>query len=95
MLVSLCQRLILVTIDKKASTLRSIYFTFKEYLSAYPDIFSRPRSAMAEACMNYRNFKQVKAIPPNGYPALLESPPEYCLYVVTRVRDPMLSSLVE
>jgi len=60
-LVSCCQGLI--TFDKKASTMRLIHFTLKEYLSAHPDIFSRPHSTIAEICLTYLNSKEVKAIP--------------------------------
>ena len=59
-LVSCCQGLI--TIDKEASTVRLIHFTLQEYLSAHPDIFSRPHSAMAEICLTYLNSQQVKAL---------------------------------
>src|ERR1700712_900905 len=44
-LIGCCQGLI--TIDKEASTVRLIHFTLQEYLSAHPDLFSRPHSAMA------------------------------------------------
>jgi len=39
-LVGCCQGLIAV--DKEASTVRLIHFTLREYLSARPDIFTRP-----------------------------------------------------
>ena len=59
-LVSCCQGLIIV--DKEASTVRLIHFTLQEYLSAHPDIFSGPHSAMAEICLTYLNSQQVKAL---------------------------------
>jgi len=59
-LVSSCQGLIAV--DKEASTVRLIHFTLQEYLSAHPNIFSRPHSAMAEICLTYLNSQQVKAL---------------------------------
>ena len=59
-LVSCCQGLI--TVDKEASTVRLIHFTLQEYVSAHPDIFTRPHSAMAEICLTYLNSRQVKAI---------------------------------
>ena len=59
-LVSCCQGL--VAVDKEVSTVRLIHFTLKEYLSARPDIFSRPHSAMAEICLTYLNCQQVKAL---------------------------------
>jgi len=58
-LMSCCQGLI--TVDKEASTVRLIHFTLKEYLSARPDIFSRPHSTMAEICLTYLNSEMVKA----------------------------------
>ena len=59
-LVSCCQGLIIV--DKEASTVRLIHFTLQEYLSARPDIFSGPHSAMAEICLTYLNSQQVKTL---------------------------------
>ena len=59
-LVSCCQGLI--TVDKEASTVRLIHFTLQEYLSAHPDIFSRPHSAMAEICLTYLNSQQIRAL---------------------------------
>ena len=70
-LVSCCQGLIAV--KKEASTVRLIHFTLQEHLSAHPDIFSRPHSAMAEVCLTYLNSRQVKAI--STVPAL--GAPEY------------------
>ena len=52
-LVNCCQGLI--TVDKEASTVRLIHFTLQEYLSAHPDIFSQPHSALAEICLTYLN----------------------------------------
>jgi len=59
-LVGCCQGLI--TVDKEASIVRLIHFTLQEYLSAHSDIFSRPHSAIAEICLTYLNFQQVKAL---------------------------------
>jgi len=59
-LVSCCQGLI--TVDKEASTVRLIHSTLQEYLSAHPDMFSRPHSAMAEICLTYLSSQQVKAL---------------------------------
>ena len=59
-LVNCCQGLI--TVDKEASTVRLIHFTLQEYLSAHPDIFTSPHSAMAEICFTYRNSRKVKAL---------------------------------
>jgi len=62
-LVGCCQGLIVV--DKEASTVRFIHFTLQEYLSAHPDLFSRPHSAMAEICLTYLSSQQVKALSTN------------------------------
>jgi len=59
-ILSCCQGLI--TVDKKASTVRLIHFTLQEYLSAHPDFFSRPHSTMAETCLTYLNSEQVEAL---------------------------------
>ena len=59
-LISSCQGLI--TVDKEASTVRLIHFTLQEYLSAHPDIFSSPHSAIAEICLTYLNSQQVKRL---------------------------------
>jgi len=58
-LVNCCQGL--VTVDKEASTVRLVHFTLQEYLSAHPDIFTKPHSAMAEICLTYLSSPQVKA----------------------------------
>ena len=70
-LVSYCQGLI--TVDKEASTVRLIHLTLKEYISAHPDIFSRPHSEMAEICSTYLNSEQVMAVPANHYIGLPEN----------------------
>jgi len=70
--VNCCQGLI--TVDGGASTVRLIQFTFQEYLSTSPDIFSRPHSTMAEICLTYLNSKQVMAIPADGSPGIFDTP---------------------
>ena len=60
-LVSCCRGLI--TVDKEASTVRLVHLTLQEYLSAHHDVlFNRPHSTMAELCLTYLNFRQVKAL---------------------------------
>ena len=71
-LMNCCQGLIAV--DKEASTLRLTHFTPQEYLSARPDIFSRPHSAMAEICLTYLDSKQVKALSTDPSPHILNTP---------------------
>jgi len=76
-LVNCCQGLI--TVDKEASTVRLIHFTLQEYLSARPDIFSKPHSPMAEICLTYLNSQSVKALSTTNL-AKTQYPPflEYC-----------------
>jgi len=76
-LVGCCQGLI--TVDKKASTVRLIHITLKEYLSTNPDIFNRSHSGMAETCLTYLNSGQIKAISADPSPDILSAPfLEYC-----------------
>ena len=76
-LVGCCQGL--VTVDKEGSTVRLIHFTLQEYLSASPDIFSKPHSAMAEICLTYLNSEQVKSIRADIFPNIPDTPfLKYC-----------------
>ena len=76
-LVTCCQGLI--TVDKEASTVRLVHFTLKEYLSAHPDIFSRPHSAMGEICLTYLGSQHVKALSTDPSPDIQDAPfLEYC-----------------
>ena len=58
-LLDYCQGLI--TVDAEASTARLIHYTVQEYLSAYPGLFSKPHSLLAETCLSYLNCRQVKS----------------------------------
>ena len=76
-LVNCCQGLI--TVEKEGSIVRLIHFTLQEYLSAHPDIFSRPHSAMAEICLSYLNSGQVRALSADPSPDTQNMPfLEYC-----------------
>ena len=76
-LVSCCQGLI--TVDKKASTVRLIHITLRKYLSAHPGTFDRSHAAMAEICLTYLNSKQVKAISADPSPDIRDAPfLQYC-----------------
>ena len=76
-LLGCCQGLI--TMDKDPSTVRLIHSTFQEYLSARPDIFIRPHSAIAEICLTYLNSEKVKALSRNPSPDTKGTPfLEYC-----------------
>jgi len=57
-LLGCCQGLIIV--DREAPTVRLIHFTVQEYLCAHPDLFYKPHSMIAEACLTYLNSQQVK-----------------------------------
>ena len=56
--LSCCQGL--AAVDEGSSTIRLIHFTLKEYLSRHADLFDRPHSRIAEACLTYLNFKAIK-----------------------------------
>ena len=76
-LISYCQGLI--TMDKEASTVRLIHFTLKEYLSARPDLFTRPHSSITEICLTYLNSDQVKTLSADSSPDTLDTSfLEYC-----------------
>ena len=49
----------LVTIDEQASTVRFTHFTLQEYLAAHPNLFTTPRSMIAEICLTYLNFQSI------------------------------------
>jgi len=76
-LMSCCQGLI--TVDKKTSTVRLIHSTLKNYFSDRPNSFSRPHATMAEVCLTYLNYKQVRALSAHSQPHTLDVPfLEYC-----------------
>nr|AHE80946.1 hypothetical protein [Tuber indicum] len=76
-LIGCCQGLI--TVGKEASAVRLVHFTLQEYLSAHPDIFSRPHAAMAEICLTYLNSQQVKDLSTDPSPDTSDAPfLEYC-----------------
>ena len=54
----------LVTVEKSSSTVRLVHYTLQEYLSHNPNLFMKPHSMIAEACLTYLNFRQVRAISP-------------------------------
>jgi len=76
-LVSCCQGLI--TVDKKASTVRLIHFTLREYLFSSHDTFVSPQSTMAEICLTFLNSRHVKALSTAPSPNTQNIPfLEYC-----------------
>ena len=50
----------LVTVEKSSSTIRLVHYTLQEYLSHNPNLFFKPHSTIAEVCLTYLNFRQVK-----------------------------------
>ena len=64
----------LVVIEKEASTVRLIHFTFQEYLRANPELFGPAHSAMAETCLSYLNSQQVKAFSVSPSPDVQGTP---------------------
>ena len=59
--------------------MRLVHFTLLEYLSAHPDIFSKPHSAMGEICLTYLNSQSVKSLSTGPSPDIQNTPfLEYC-----------------
>jgi len=52
----------LVLVDRKASTVRLIHSTLREYLYTFSEIFGPTHSSMAETCLTYLNFQTIKKI---------------------------------
>jgi len=76
-LVNCCQGFI--TLDKAAGAVRLIHLALQEYLSAHPDLFSKPHSAMAEICLTYPKSQHVKTLSATHSPDTLNPLiQEYC-----------------
>jgi len=54
----------LVTVEKSSSTLRLVHYILQEYLSCNPNLFIKPHSMIAEVCLTYLNFRQVRGCSP-------------------------------
>jgi len=54
----------LVKVEKSSSTLRLVHYTLQEYLSHNPNLFIEPHAMIAEVCLTYPNFLQVRVISP-------------------------------
>jgi len=52
----------LVTVEKSTTTVRPVYCTWQEFLSHNLNLFLKPHSMIAEVCLAYLNFWQVKGI---------------------------------
>ena len=57
----------LITVEKSSSTVRLIHYTLQEYLSHNSNLFIKPHSMIAEVCLAYLNFRQVREISPAVY----------------------------
>jgi len=71
-LMNCCQGL--STLDREALAMRMIHFALQEYLSAHPDIFSKPHLAMAQICLTDLNFQHAKAPLTTHSPDTLNTP---------------------
>ena len=60
----------LVTVEKSSSILRLVHYTLQEYLSHNPNLFIQPHSTIAEVCLTYLNFRQVR-----GFSSTINSVP--------------------
>jgi len=60
----------LITVEQSSSTAHLVHYTLHEYLSHNPDLFPKPHSMIAEACLTYLNFPHVR-----GFSPVLSSPP--------------------
>jgi len=58
----------LVTVEGSSSTVRLVHLTLQEYLSNDSTLFHSPHSEIAEVCLTYLNFGQVRGLPPNLHP---------------------------
>jgi len=55
----------LVTVDKSTSVVSLFHYTLQEYLSRNPNLFLKPHSMIAEVCLTYLNFRQVRGLSPD------------------------------
>ncbi|RPA94878.1 hypothetical protein L873DRAFT_1813690 [Choiromyces venosus 120613-1] len=60
----------LATVDSSSSTVRLVHFTLQEYLLAHPLLFHSTHIMIAEVCLTYLNFQEVRNLSPT-----LESAP--------------------
>jgi len=57
----------LVIVERSSSTVRLVHYTLQEYLSN-PNLFITPHSMIAEVCLTYLNFGQVRGVSPTVRP---------------------------
>jgi len=63
----------LAVIDAETSVVRLIHYTLQEYLSR-PDILPDAHKTLAESCITYLNYEEVKGFPANEDPNLGDMP---------------------
>ena len=63
----------LVTVDEETSTVRLIHYTLREYLSL-PGILPNAHKTLAQSCLTYLNYEQVKRLPANQISAVGNMP---------------------
>ena len=63
----------LVVVDAKTSTVRLIHYTLQEYLSR-PGILPDAHKVLAQSCLVYLNYDEVKGLPANRIPNLEDLP---------------------
>ena len=54
----------LVTVEKSSSRVRLVHYTLQEYLCHSPNLVHKPHSLIAEVCLTYLNFQDVRSFPP-------------------------------
>ena len=64
----------LVTIEASSSAVRLVHFTLQEHLSNAPSLFHSPHSMMAEICLIFLNFPQIKDLSTALYSPPAEAP---------------------
>ena len=63
----------LVVVDAETSTVRLIHYTLQEYLSR-PGIIPDAHKVLAQSCLAYLNYDEVKGLPANDIPNLRDIP---------------------
>ena len=62
-----------VVVDAETSTVRLIHYTLQEYLSR-PGILPDAHKVLAQSCLAYLNYEEVKGLPANHIPNLRDIP---------------------
>ena len=56
----------LISVDKETSAVRLIHYTLQEYLSR-PKVMPNAHKILAQSCLTYLNYEQVKGLPTNEF----------------------------